>query len=608
MAKYTPKTREELRYLVEDDSIYLGDIDTSNITDMFELFERSQRRDYSGIELWDTSNVLNMDCMFYFAESFNQPIDSWDTSKVVDMTSMFNGAKSFNQPLNSWDTSNVVSMSCMFDGAKAFNQPLDKWDTSNVIDMADMFCGAKSFNQNIDSWNVSNVKVNENFDFKGMFKDSNMDSLPIWYSSKKMDWRDSVKITYTSISKSIIKYIEKDAQSNKYVPKSKKELWALCYNKSISLGDIDTSNIVDMSELFRWYNDRSDFSGIDSWDTSKVADMANMFFGVKSFNEDINSWDTSNVVSMYCMFCDAKSFNQPLDSWDISSVEFMTGMFEGAESFNQNLNLWNVSSVRDNQRMFWDSGMNKLPKWYKKRAMDKDVGEPFYNTVIKKRVVEAVANPRPKKPKIAPQDKPQSNTDWGSLFGGSSKPALTKKSIFRIIGATLFFVILAVVAINFDDMRRSIKRSNSKATTQTTQTAQSKQQQPAQQPTTDMIRCDDSGLLKHLMQSYKNGLIDANKTDLDTFAIWQETYRKYGINLTSAEELVNGIKYNIINVRTKSSDEVNKRVECEVEIEEVYPVPQSNPHKSYNTIDYRAQIADNNRINFGILKIRSIDK
>ncbi|HEG5033987.1 TPA: BspA family leucine-rich repeat surface protein, partial [Campylobacter coli] len=36
--KYTPKTKEELQALVEDESIYLGDIDTSEITDMSYLF------------------------------------------------------------------------------------------------------------------------------------------------------------------------------------------------------------------------------------------------------------------------------------------------------------------------------------------------------------------------------------------------------------------------------------------------------------------------------------------------------------------------------------------------------------------------------------------
>ena len=37
----------------------------------------------------------------------------------------------------------------------------------------------------------------------------------------------------------------------KYQPKNKQELQALCKDESVYLGDIDTSLITDMSELFR---------------------------------------------------------------------------------------------------------------------------------------------------------------------------------------------------------------------------------------------------------------------------------------------------------------------------------------------------------------------
>ncbi|WP_366535041.1 BspA family leucine-rich repeat surface protein, partial [Campylobacter jejuni] len=65
MPKYFPETKEELKALVEDESIYLGDIDTSKITDMSELFLYSKREDFSGIEKWDVSSVRNMSYMFY---------------------------------------------------------------------------------------------------------------------------------------------------------------------------------------------------------------------------------------------------------------------------------------------------------------------------------------------------------------------------------------------------------------------------------------------------------------------------------------------------------------------------------------------------------------
>ena len=117
---FLPKTKSELKALVDDSKVNLGEINTSLITDMSELFVGSDRKNFSGIETWDVSNVLDMSCMFYGADSFNQSLNNWNVSNVLDMSYMFHEAKSFNQPLNNWDVSNVKDMQFMFDGVKNF--------------------------------------------------------------------------------------------------------------------------------------------------------------------------------------------------------------------------------------------------------------------------------------------------------------------------------------------------------------------------------------------------------------------------------------------------------------------------------------------------------
>lgn len=425
----------------------------------------------------------------------------------------------------------------------------------------------------------------------------------------------------------------------KYTPKTRDELKKLVQDESIYLGDIDTSNITDMSKLFMgWGSTRKDFSGIESWDTSNVVTMKYMFHSVKtfncnindwnvskvvdmsfmfaladSFNQPLNKWDTSSVVSMYGMFFRAKSFNQPLDNWDASSVEFMTRMFERAESFNQNIDSWDVSSIRDNQQMFWDSGINKLPKWHKKRAIV-DLADLAVSDIVEwgdrdkkiysikdNLVAEAIANPRPKKPKIAPQDKPQSNRANDSVSTWLGLDDIKPPSKGKVILSAI--VLIAIIAVpRIIDTIEDWQNKN-KATTQNTQP---KQQQPAQQPTINMPRCDDRGLLNHIIQSYKNFLVDAyNSNRLDEFVKEQELYRQHGINLASAEEYVNSFKYNLTNVQTKTSDKANKQVICEVEMEIVYPMPRP---RLYATIDYRAQLTDNNSIEFELLDMRGLDK
>ena len=101
MAKmYKPGCWRELLKLTEDESVCLGDIDTSLITSMDGLFRFSKRKDFSGIETWDTSNVTTMAYMFLQAEHFNHPIGNWDVSNVTNMEYMFAGCTGFNQPLN----------------------------------------------------------------------------------------------------------------------------------------------------------------------------------------------------------------------------------------------------------------------------------------------------------------------------------------------------------------------------------------------------------------------------------------------------------------------------------------------------------------------------
>ena len=44
--KYKPNSLQELKELVSDKSVHLGDIDTSLITDMTELFKDSTRKNF----------------------------------------------------------------------------------------------------------------------------------------------------------------------------------------------------------------------------------------------------------------------------------------------------------------------------------------------------------------------------------------------------------------------------------------------------------------------------------------------------------------------------------------------------------------------------------
>ena len=154
------------------------------------------------ISNWNTSQVINMDNMFYSSKftckngtinnwdvstsyfcmksmfehcSFNKPLDKWDVSNVKDMSYMFFNSK-FNNDISTWDTSNVKDMSFMFSYNNNFDSDISNWDVSNVVDMKFMFSNS-IFNGNISKWNVKNVicmeRIFSNSKFNGEIFNNN---------------------------------------------------------------------------------------------------------------------------------------------------------------------------------------------------------------------------------------------------------------------------------------------------------------------------------------------------------------------------------------------------------------------------------------------------
>ena len=98
-----------------------------------------------------------------------------------------------------------------------------------------------------------------------------------------------------------------------------------------------------------WISDQTaalaTYGEINTWLTTEITDMANLFEGQGTFNSNISNWDVSNVTTMQLMFSGAEAYNQPINSWNVEKVVNMENMFATANAFQQPLNLWNLNAL-----------------------------------------------------------------------------------------------------------------------------------------------------------------------------------------------------------------------------------------------------------------------
>ena len=147
--------------------------------------------------------------------------------------------------------------------------------------------------------------------------------------------------------------------------------FAYCPNLDLSSvqGTLNLTGVTVFAGLFYDCTSLTTINNINSWDTSAVTTMREMFYGCTSFNQALTfntsavtnmaymfngcsvfnqplSFDTSSVESMELMFNNATAFNQPL-SFDTSAVTNMELMFSGATAFDQNIGTWDVENVTE---------------------------------------------------------------------------------------------------------------------------------------------------------------------------------------------------------------------------------------------------------------------
>ncbi|HHJ5067057.1 TPA: immunoglobulin-like domain-containing protein [Enterococcus hirae] len=156
----------------------LNQLDTSNVTNMREMFKEMSNLTSLDVSSFDTSKVTDMSYMFYRNGVTSLDVSGFDTSKVTVMSYMFLGMKNItNLDVNGWNTSNVTSMYGMFSGMSSVTSlDLSGFDTCNVTTMREMFREMG----NLTSLDLSGFDTSNVTDMSTMFYDmDNLTSLDV---------------------------------------------------------------------------------------------------------------------------------------------------------------------------------------------------------------------------------------------------------------------------------------------------------------------------------------------------------------------------------------------------------------------------------------------
>ena len=123
-----------------------GIIANESMIKYFEGFDKMTSIDLSAL---DTSEVTNMNDMFSVCEGLTSlDVSNFDTSQVIDMSSMFSYCKKLTSlDVSNFDTSKVTDMGSMFSRcASLTNLNVSNFNTSKVTNMIDMFCNCPAWN------------------------------------------------------------------------------------------------------------------------------------------------------------------------------------------------------------------------------------------------------------------------------------------------------------------------------------------------------------------------------------------------------------------------------------------------------------------------------
>ena len=325
---FSKSDEQKIKNILEID---LSNFDTSEATNMSNMFYGMSNLTTLNVSHFNTSKVTDMSLMFHGMRNLTSlNLSNFDTSKVTDMHNMFYGMSNLTiLNLSNFDTSKVTSMGLMFYGMSNVTAlDLSNFDTSKVTNMGNMFSSMTNLTSlNLSSFNTSEV-TNMGFMFYGI---PNLNSLDL----SNFDTSKTTKMSFMFYGMRNLTALNLSSFNTSQVTDMSGMFCDMPSLTSLNLSHFDTSKVTDMHFMFR---DTSSLASLDlsNFDTSKVTDMNYMFHNTSSLTSlNLSNFDTSKVTNMENMFSlqDEDKLNDKLETiyvnndFDTAKVINFSAMF-----------------------------------------------------------------------------------------------------------------------------------------------------------------------------------------------------------------------------------------------------------------------------------------
>ena len=330
--------------------INMSDWDTSKITRVDNMFSYCTSLTSIDLSRFNTSSVTNMGYMFYGCTNLTSVnLNNWDTSKVTTVRQMF------------YDCTNLTSLN--FD---SFNNNKIT-DTYGMFSNCNKLASINMQNSNKSSINsIINVLPTKTANSMGTLDSGVVGPRSVNYTAANSKYWNIVSdliVKYrfnTAKSSNYIPVFSSGFNSNKYTIEDQDEGNGIKIrtikattdefptkmqfghaNNSVSdhalleiLG-INTSSLTTGKEMFAYCLGLTSLEILRDFDTSNMTDMSNMFRDAGYYSQeltlDLSNFDTSNVTDMSYMFRSTgdrcSKFNLNISNFDTSNVTNMTDMF-----------------------------------------------------------------------------------------------------------------------------------------------------------------------------------------------------------------------------------------------------------------------------------------